>query len=431
MMNINSILTKKIKKKTLTKEEIYFFVESSVKNKIKDYQISTMLNAIFFNGMNFNETYWLTLAMKDSGYKYDSKIDRVDKHSTGGVGDKVTLILAPIVASFGIPLFKISGRGLGFTGGTIDKLESINVNTSFSFKKAKEILKNNKMSIIEQTSDIVPADKIFYSIRNDTSTIESLPLIISSIMSKKLALGSNHIYLDIKIGDGALFKNIASAKEFASACIKIGKKENKKVICYFTNMNEPLGKYIGNKLEVIEALDFLQCNFESKNLKKLIFKICSDILIDFKISKSFVESKKLLNQKLESLEPFNKFIKWAHDQESNISFNEFKKLKFNPKNKISIKASKAGYFNIKSTLLLGEIVFNLGGGRVDKDSKIDYDAGIHMMVENGDIVKKDQTILKIYSNSPISKSIIEDVYKSYEIKSSQASRRKIILGEVK
>ncbi|MGL4358692.1 MAG: thymidine phosphorylase [Cetobacterium sp.] len=246
--------------------------------------------------------------MKNSGFTLKTIPKTIDKHSTGGVGDKVTLILTPILACFDIPVFKMSGRGLGFTGGTIDKLESIGVTTGLSIDKAKKIFKKNNMVIIEQSSNLTPADKIFYALRNDTETVMSLPLIVSSIMSKKLALGSKNIYLDVKVGNGALFKDIKSAREFGKICIKIGKKEKVNVICHFTNMNQPLGNSIGNKIEIIESLNFLKGNYSSKNLKELIYIMISDILIDFKKSKSYSESKTKIDKMIKSLKPYDKFI---------------------------------------------------------------------------------------------------------------------------
>ncbi|MGL4647212.1 MAG: thymidine phosphorylase [Mycoplasmoidaceae bacterium] len=431
MTNINNILNKKIQKQTLTKDEIYAFVNMATKKEIKDYQIAAMLSAIFFNGMSFNETYWLTIAMRDSGYIFNSSIDRVDKHSTGGVGDKVTLIIAPILAAFDVPIFKISGRGLGFTGGTIDKLDSIGVRTAYALKDAEKIFKKNKMAVIQQTADIVPADKIFYAIRNDTAMVQSIPLIVSSIMSKKLALGANHIYLDIKIGDGALFKDLEIAKAFSDLCVKIGKKEKVKVKCYFTNMNEPLGRAMGNKIEIVEATNFLRGKFDSKNLKELILTFASDILIDFKKSKSDEQSKKLILEKINSGMAFKKFVEWTHSQECLISQDEFENLAIAPRYKEVIIAKKSGHFKITSTLSLGEAVFDLGGGRIDKDQAIDYDAGILLLLDNGTKIKKNQPLMEVYSDTPITKEIIKKINKSFEISSKTIKKKKIILGEVK
>lgn len=430
-VTINHILSKKINNEKLTKEEIFSFVDMSCKKQIKDYQISTMLNAIFFNGLSFDETYWLTIAMKNSGLTLKLSSKQVDKHSTGGVGDKVTLILTPILACFDIPVFKMSGRGLGFTGGTIDKLESIGVNTSINLEEANKIFNKNKMVIIEQTSNLTPADKIFYALRNDTETVMSIPLIVSSIMSKKLALGSKHIYLDIKIGSGALFKDKKSAEEFSRICIKIGKKEKVNVICHFTNMNQPLGNAIGNKIEIIESLNFLKGNYESKNLKELIYIMISDILIDFKKSKSFKDSKIKIDKMIKSLKPYDKFIEWAHDQGSKLTKDDFSNLKLNAKYKKTITSTKNGYFKILSSLVIGQAVFDLGGGRINKDVSIDYDAGILLLKENGDIVKKGTPIIEIYSNSEISSDILKNINKSFMITNKKVRKEKVVLGEIR
>ncbi|MGL5591704.1 MAG: thymidine phosphorylase [Mycoplasmoidaceae bacterium] len=430
-ISINTLLNKKINKEELTKEEIFSFVDMSCNKQIKDYQISTMLNAIFFNGMSFDETYWLTVAMKNSGFTLKTIPRTIDKHSTGGVGDKVTLILTPILACFDIPVFKMSGRGLGFTGGTIDKLESIGVTTALSIEEAKKIFKKNNMVVIEQSSNLTPADKIFYALRNDTETVMSLPLIVSSIMSKKLALGSKNIYLDVKVGTGALFKDIKSAQEFGKICIKIGKREKVNVICHFTNMNQPLGNAIGNKIEIIESLNFLRGNYESKNLKELIYVMISDILIDFKKSKSYSESKTKIDKMIKSLRPYDKFISWAHDQGSNLSKEDFDNLKLTPKHKKTIVATKSGYFKILSSLMIGQAVFDLGGGRINKDVSIDNDAGILLLKENGDIVKKGTPIIEVYSNSEISDNIIKNIKKSFIIASKKVRKEKMVLGEVR
>ncbi|MGL5640246.1 MAG: thymidine phosphorylase [Mycoplasmoidaceae bacterium] len=430
-ISINTLLNKKINNEKLTKEEIFSFVNMSCNKQIKDYQISTMLNAIFFNGMSFDEIYWLTVAMKNSGFTLKTIPKTIDKHSTGGVGDKVTLILTPILACFDIPVFKMSGRGLGFTGGTIDKLESIGVTTGLSIDKAKKIFKKNNMVIIEQSSNLTPADKIFYALRNDTETVMSLPLIVSSIMSKKLALGSKNIYLDVKVGNGALFKDIKSAREFGKICIKIGKKEKVNVICHFTNMNQPLGNSIGNKIEIIESLNFLKGNYSSKNLKELIYIMISDILIDFKKSKSYSESKTKIDKMIKSLKPYDKFIEWANDQGSNLSKQDFDSLKLTPKHKKTIVSTKSGYFKILSSLMIGQAVFDLGGGRINKDVSIDNDAGILLLKENGDIVKKGTPIIEVYSNSEITDSILKNIKKSFIISSKKVRKEKMVLGEVR
>ncbi|MGL4616724.1 MAG: thymidine phosphorylase [Mycoplasmoidaceae bacterium] len=430
-ISINNLLSKKINNEKLTKEEIFSFVKMSCDKKIKDYQISTMLNAIFFNGMSFNETYWLTIAMKNSGFTLKTIPRTIDKHSTGGVGDKVTLILTPILACFDIPVFKMSGRGLGFTGGTIDKLESIGINTSLSIDEAKKIFKKNKMVIVEQSSNLTPADKIFYSLRNDTETVMSIPLIASSIMSKKLALGSKHIYLDIKVGSGALFKDIKTAEEFGKLCIKIGRKEKVNVICHFTNMNQPLGNAIGNKIEIIESLNFLKGKYESKKLKELIYITISDILIDFKKSKSFSDSKNKIDKMIKSLKPYNKFIEWAYDQGSKLNKEDFNNLKLNAKHKKTIISNKSGYFKILSSLIIGQSVFDLGGGRINKDVSIDYDAGILLLKENGDIVKKGTPIIEVYSNSEITDDILKNIKKSFMISSKKVKKEKMVLGEAR
>ena len=280
-MNILNIIEKKRDKKELTKEEIEYFINGYTCGEIADYQAAALVMAIYLNGMTNKETTNLTIAMANSGERLDlSNLNKiiVDKHSTGGVGDKVSIILLPLVASFGIPVAKMSGRGLGFTGGTVDKLESIpGYKTGVDIQEFIKNVKEIDISMISQTLNLAPADKKIYSLRDSISCVESIPLIASSIMSKKIASGAQKIVLDVTVGSGAFMKNKARAEQLAHEMIEIGKLANRETICLLTNMDEPLGYAIGNSLEVIEAINFLRGNMP-KDLQEVVLELGAHML---------------------------------------------------------------------------------------------------------------------------------------------------------
>ena len=313
-MNIIEIIEKKKNREILTYEEIEYAVMGYVNKEIEDYQMSSLLMAIVLNGMTNQETFDLTDVMLNSGEKIDlSDIEGiiVDKHSTGGVGDKTTLILAPLVTSMGIKIAKMSGRGLGHTGGTIDKLESIEgFKVNLTDKEFIEQVNKVGCSVISQTKNIVPADKKLYALRDVTGTVDSIPLIASSIMSKKLASGADIIVIDVKVGNGALMKTIDSATKLANLMIKIGKKYDKEVVCVLSNMEEPLGKNIGNGLEVIESIETLKGK-GPKDLTTLVLTLSSILVsLSFNISEEEARLKLIENIKNgKALEKFNEFVK--------------------------------------------------------------------------------------------------------------------------
>lgn len=420
-MNIIDIIDKKANKKALTKDEIEYVIKFFVSGDIKDYQMASLLMAIKLNGMNFDETYYLTDAMLNSGDKVDlSKItgDIIDKHSTGGVGDKTTLILAPILASLGFKVAKMSGRGLGHTGGTIDKLESIEgfkveLNPDEFIKQVNEI----GIAIISQSGNIVPADKKIYALRDVTGTTESIPLIASSIMSKKIASGSNYIIIDLKVGNGALMKTLDDARSLAKTMIEIGKRFDKKVVCVLTDMNEPLGKNIGNGLEVLESIDFLN-GIQEKNLKELIetltyiaLKMKKDITID--------EVRCLIDEVILNKKAYNKMVEWIKYQKGDI--NNIKKSS----KVISIKSNKEGFIHSINALKLGELARMLGAGRINKDDIIDLGVGFELSKKVGDLVFENEELLKVYYNEKEIK--IDDLLSCFEIKEEPISKTKIIL----
>lgn len=391
-MNIIDTINKKRLKQELTREEIEFFVNGFVKGDIKDYQISSLLMAICLNGMSDEETFILTDVMLNSGDKIDlSKIDGliVDKHSTGGVGDKVTLVLAPLLASLGIKIAKMSGRGLGHTGGTIDKLESI---PGFDVKIDEDRFINQVndigISIVSQTGNLVPADKKIYALRDVTGTVESIPLIASSIMSKKLASGADVLLIDVKVGSGALMKNLEDAKKLANLMCKIGKNNNKTILCVISNMEEPLGYAIGNSLEVKESIDTLKGNGPS-DLLELVITLASLIVAPFK-KITTEEARRLLFKQLNNGEAYNKFLEFVKAQNGDINKLEISNRIF------SIRSTKSGYINKIDALKLGEIARNIGAGRKTMEDIINYKVGLVLSKKVGEYVETNDELLKVY-----------------------------------
>lgn len=395
-MNIIDIIIKKKNKEELTEEEIQYVVNNFVSGEIKDYQMSSLLMAIVINGMNDNEVIFLTKYMMLSGSILDlSNLSNVvDKHSTGGVGDKTTLIISPIVASLDCKVAKMSGRGLGYTGGTIDKLESIpGFNVNLTKEEFIKEIEDIGMAITSQTSDIALADKKIYALRDVTGTTESIPLIASSIMSKKIASGSKNLVLDIKVGEGALIKNIEDARHLANLMIKIGKENNMKVICLLTNMNIPLGNNIGNSLEVLEALNTLYY-VPNNNLTNLCIELAS-YMVELGLNISYEESKQKVLEVLNNKKAYNKLLEFVKYQSGDIT-----KL---PKssNIYEVKSEKEGYLTNLHSLEIAKLSSNLGSGRKTKEDKIDYSAGIIINKNINDKINIGDTILTLYTNKEL------------------------------
>lgn len=395
-MNIIDIIIKKKNKEELTEEEIQYVVNSFVSGEIKDYQMSSLLMAIVINGMTDNEVIFLTKYMMLSGSILDlSNLSNVvDKHSTGGVGDKTTLIISPIVASLDCKVAKMSGRGLGYTGGTIDKLESIpGFNVNLTKEEFIKEIEDIGMAITSQTSDIALADKKIYALRDVTGTTESIPLIASSIMSKKIASGSKNLVLDIKVGEGALIKNIEDARHLANLMIKIGKENNMKVICLLTNMNIPLGNNIGNSLEVLEALNTLYY-VPNNNLTNLCIELAS-YMVELGLNISYEESKQKVLEVLNNKKAYNKLLEFVKYQNGDIT-----KL---PKssNIYEVKSEKEGYLTNLHSLEIAKLSSNLGSGRKTKEDKIDYSAGIIINKNINDKINIGDAILTLYTNKEL------------------------------
>ena len=366
-MNIIDIINHKRLGNVLSKDEIDFFIHGVMDSSIADYQISSLLMAICLNGMNDEEIFNLTDAMIKSGDTIDlSNINAItiDKHSTGGVGDKVTLVLAPLLASLGFCVAKMSGRGLGHTGGTIDKLEAISgYNVELNEEDFLKQVNDINIAIISQTGNLAPADKKLYALRDVTGTVESIPLIAASIMSKKIASGSKYIILDVKVGNGALMKNVDDAKKLAETMIEIGKKYERKVICLLTNMDEPLGYAIGNGLEVQEALNSLNLK-GPKDLNTVVLNMAAVALKSFKnisFEEAVLQAKENLINK-SALDKFNQLVKAQSGNIDNITISD---------KKLEIRSCEAGYIKSINALKLGEAAKLLGAGRTKKDDIID------------------------------------------------------------
>lgn len=396
-MNIIDIITKKKNKEVLSKEEIEYVVNSYVDGSIKDYQMSSLLMAITINDMNDDEIHYLTNAMLNSGKHLDlsSLGIVVDKHSTGGVGDKTTLIVAPIVASCGVKVAKMSGRGLGHTGGTIDKLESIpDIKLNLTEEEFINEIKNINMAITCQTDNMVIADKKIYALRDVTGTVESIPLIASSIMSKKIASGASKLVLDVKVGSGALIKNIEDARRLSNIMVNLGKQNNIETVCLITNMDIPLGSNIGNALEIEEVIDILT-NKKDNELKFLAIEL-SSYMVSLGLSISIEDAKNMVISKLNDLSAYNKFLEFIKYQNGNIEALPQGIRAYN------IKSNMEGYITKIDAYKLGRLSMLLGAGRENKEDRIDYTAGIILNKKINDYVNKGEVLFTIYTNKDIS-----------------------------
>lgn len=407
-MNMIDIIIKKAKKKELNAKEIDFFVQGYTKNQIPDYQVSSLLMAILLNGMTLKETTALTKSMLDSGKVNDLSTIQgvtVDKHSTGGVGDKTTLVLAPLVASCGLVMAKMSGRGLGHTGGTIDKLESIpGFNTSLSSQQFFDQVNRIHVAVIGQTDELVPADKKLYALRDVTGTVDSMPLIASSIISKKIASGAQIIELDVKYGDGAFMKTKKDAKALAQLMIQVGKRLNKKIRAVISDMNEPLGYAIGNNLEVIESIETLKGR-GPQDLKNLCLHICADFLVAAKRFKQYDEALQFATKQLESHAALEKFKEFVIAQGGDVrcvdDYSYFKQAKYT----YSILSDQTGKIKKVKALQIGHAAMLLGGGRQSKEDIIDMSAGIVLKVKAKETIKKQDPLAVLYTDKPLTKEI--------------------------
>ncbi|QJG66495.1 thymidine phosphorylase [Mycoplasma phocoeninasale] len=420
-MRFIDIITKKSENKELTKEEINFFIDNYVKEYIPDYQVSALLMAIRLNGLSDTETAYLTDAMMHSGEVLDwsfLKKTIVDKHSTGGVGDKVSIALCPILASLGLTVAKMSGRGLGHTGGTLDKLESIEgYNILLSDKEFKDTVKEHNIAVIGQNTNLVPADKKIYALRDVTATVQSIPLIASSIMSKKLATGSNCILLDVKCGDGAFMKNIDEAKKLGKLMIEIGKKLGRKIAVEITNMDQPLGRTIGNKIEILEAVETLQ-GHGPKDFTEIIYSSGSTLLVLAGVVKDEVAARAMIDEAISSGKAYDKFKEWIKAQGGKVELLDNPKW-FNPKHKYEIKSKAEGYLKINSAIAFGLVAMKLGAGRSKKEDSIDFEAGIYLNKSSNDYVKVNDILFTLYSSKEIDMNLEKEILDAIEFSSNK------------
>lgn len=434
-MRMYDLILKKRNGGELSKEEIDFLVESYTKGSIPDYQVSALMMAIFFQKMNSRETADLTMAMVNSGDILNlSDIEgiKVDKHSTGGVGDTTTLVLGPMVASLGIPVAKMSGRGLGHTGGTIDKLESFE---GFSVEMTKEKFMRNvntiKLAVGGQTGDLAPADKKLYALRDVTATVDNVSLIASSIMSKKIAAGADCIVLDVKVGDGAFMKTSEAAFELANEMVSIGKNVGRETVAIISDMDQPLGFAVGNALEVKEAIDTLKGDGPA-DLFELCLTLGSNMVVLAKKAEDTNEARRLLMETITSGSALNKLKEFVKAQGGDTSViddtEKFPKAKYI----VPAEASKEGYVKKINAENIGLIAMELGAGRATKESIIDLAVGIVLNKKRGDKVEKGDTLAYIHANDEVkAKEAVNKILSNYIIEKEYTENIPLIYGIVK
>ncbi len=432
-MRMYDLIIKKRNQNSLTKEEIDYIIEGYTNGNIPDYQISALLMAIFFNGMNEEETLYLTMAMKNSGDCLDlGNIQgiKVDKHSTGGVGDKTSLVLTPMVAACGAKVAKMSGRGLGHTGGTIDKLESFpGFHTDISESEFMRNVNDVGVSIMGQTADLAPADKKLYALRDVTGTVDSIPLIASSIMSKKLAAGADSIVLDVKTGSGAFMKSEKMAESLAKVMVSIGKGAGKNTSAIISDMDQPLGFAVGNALEVMEAIDTLNGN-GPKDLHDLCIALGSHMLVNSKIANTLEDAKNQLEMVINDKSALAKMAEFISAQGGDASYC-YAPEKFSlGEHVFEIFAKKSGYVHHIECSEIGICSLMLGGGRETKESKIDLGVGIVLKKKVGDFVESGSAIATIYANDLSNiEAVKERIYHAFSF-SLETKEKNILIKSI-
>lgn len=431
-MRMYDIIEKKRNGNELSKEEIEFFIKGYTDGIIPDYQASAFCMAVYFKGMTENETVLLTEAMANSGDTVDLSMFgtlSADKHSTGGVGDKTSLIVAPIVASLGGKVTKMSGRGLGHTGGTVDKLESIpGYKTTLSGDDFISQVERVGMAIIGQSGNLTPADKKLYALRDVTATVDSIPLIVSSIMSKKIAAGSHNIVLDVKCGSGAFMKTLDDAEILANEMVKIGKGCGRNTAALITDMDRPLGSAVGNSLEVIEAVQVLKGELDN-DLKEVCVSLASE-LISLVLSVSHCEALTMVNNALNSGKAFEKMKEWISAQGGDVSFIENTDKFPKAESVYDVLADSDGYISSMDTEKIGLASVILGAGRENKEASIDFSAGIMLYKKTGDKISKGEKLATLVTNNKMSLEDAEKMYRSALFVSSVNPERKPLIYKV-
>lgn len=429
-MKIVDVIEKKKKGLALTEEEIKFFIDGIMNGTVEDYQASALLMAVYFKGMNIDETTWLTKYMVESGEILDlSEISNniVDKHSTGGVGDKITLMFLPLMAAADLYTAKLSGRGLGHTGGTIDKLESIpNFRTDLSIEEFKNKVKEHKTAIAAQTLSLAPADGKLYALRDVTSTVDIIPMIASSVVSKKIASGANHIVLDVKYGSGAFIKTAEEAQKLSEIMVEVGKRLNRNICAVISSMNQPLGRAIGNSVEVQEVIEFLKGNMEP-DLKEITYTLCQTAFEKTGKCANKDEAWKYLDELISSGKALEKFKEIVASQGGDIAiFDDYTKLP-QASIKYEVKATKDGYVKNIDALKVAKACKNLGAGRDRKSDPIDYSAGIYLTQKYSEPVMAGETIAVIYTNKEETiKGAEELILEAFEISDEEQTTQSLI-----
>ena len=419
MMRMIDIIEKKRDGKSLSKEEIEFFIKGYTEGDIPDYQASSLAMAIFFQDMNEEERAALTMAMVNSGDVIDlSKVNgiKVDKHSTGGVGDTTTLVLAPLVAAVGVPVAKMSGRGLGHTGGTIDKLESIDgFHVEISEADFIKLVNEDQVAVIGQTGNLTPADKKLYALRDVTGTVNSIPLIASSIMSKKIAAGADAIVLDVKTGNGAFMKTLEDAEALAHAMVSIGNNVGRNTMAIISDMSQPLGRAIGNALELKEAIDTLNGQ-GPEDLTELVLTLGSQMVVLAERASTLEEARQLLNEAIENGSALDKFKTFLENQGGDASVVDSPELLPTAEYQIDYKAKSSGVVSELIANEIGVASMMLGAGRQTKEDDIDLSVGIVLNKKIGDKVEEGESLLTIHSNRENVDDVIKKLDESIEIK---------------
>lgn len=420
-MRMVDLIEKKRNGDRLSKEEIDYIITNYTNGSIPDYQVSALLMAIFYEDMTNEEITNLTLAMAHSGDVIDLSVIngiKVDKHSTGGVGDTTTLILAPLVASVGVPVAKMSGRGLGYTGGTLDKLEAIpGFKIELSDETFIQLVNEINVAVIGQSGNLAPADKKLYALRDVTATVDSIPLIASSIMSKKIASGADAIVLDVTIGDGAFMKNIEDAKRLAKTMTSIGKLANRQTIAVISDMSEPLGEAIGNSLEVVEAIDTLKGN-GPEDLLEMCYVLGSQMVVLAGKAETAEQARGMLEDALESGQALAKFKEMIQNQGGDPSVADEPKKLLTAQHMIELPAEESGVVSKIAAKELGIAAMMLGAGRKTKEDTIDHAVGLRLHKKVGDNVQKGESLVTIYSNTPDVAEVSKLLYQNIEISES-------------
>jgi len=433
-MNMYDIIIKKRNGHRNTDEELEFLISEYINGNIPDYQVSAWLMAVYFSGMEDTEAAKLTELMASSGDMMDlSPIHgaKVDKHSSGGVGDKTTLILGPLVASCGLKVGKMSGRGLGHTGGTLDKLESIpGFQINMSGDRFFDIVNKTGLAVVGQTGNLAPADKKFYALRDVTATVDSIPLIAGSIMSKKLAAGNDGIVLDVKCGKGAFMQNLDDAETLARLMVEIGKHNGRSMSAVISNMDQPLGRKVGNSLEVEESIDTLRGN-GPEDLTELCIELGNEMLSLGNIGEDSDDRKKMLKENLENGKALEKFREMIRAQGGDDNVIDDFSIMGKAENIFDVKLSQKGFVKGIDALSIGKAAMHLGAGRAKKEDNIDPVVGIELLKKTSDYISEDDTIARVYYNGELKEEIITRIRDAYDITEANVEKPELIYNIVR